>query len=231
VERKAPYVHVRVPLPMTCAELVAQLARTREVTISHDDKACPLADGSADAHGLCWRIKISGKTKGTPMEPLNSALLSDHDVSSLIKARQLFVEGARYQLNIGFEQQPTGRTGVVFRECRTIARELGLRPVTPGTFLELKSEKLMLTLSRDGRAARITGRSSVTDEVVGSFALIPPEGKSSIPDVMKEFDENLEAFVQDYFDDGSTIRKRIAGLAEAKQKLRSLLRRIRDGLS
>jgi hypothetical protein len=48
---------------------------------------------------------------------------------------------------------------------------------------------------------------------------------------MREFDLNLEAFVQDYFDESSTVRKRTADLGETKKKLRSLLRRVRDGHS
>ncbi|MHA2356788.1 MAG: hypothetical protein ACXADC_16540 [Candidatus Thorarchaeota archaeon] len=221
VERRTPYVHVRVPLPMTSQGLLEQPSVKEDVIISHVKSECPIVDGSAKEHGLCWQLK--SETPGA--SDLVDRLLSDHDISSLLIGREVFLEGARLSLDLKFENDPESREGWVFRESRKIARVLELRPYPSGVFIHLDSEQLECTLLKDGRSVQITMHSNLTGERVSSGALIPPEGKWEVERVLEGFKDDTEAFIQTYFGKDERPENRIIDYADVLEKMRTILKK------
>ncbi|MHA2066584.1 MAG: hypothetical protein ACXABY_19605 [Candidatus Thorarchaeota archaeon] len=226
VERKTPFIHVRVPLPLTSEFLLEQSPVETSITISHDENECPLVDGSASTHGHCWRIK--SETSDQPV--LEDVLLSDIDVSSLINSGEVFLEGQRCKLNIAYVVDPAERRGIVFRESKRIARNLGLKPLTAGAFLDLDSEHLQFILTADTGSVQIGVYSSVTGEKVRSGALIPSDGDWLVKDVIEEFKDDTEQFLTDYFGAEVKPSARIVNYREMLVELKRILKRIRKGL-
>jgi hypothetical protein len=229
VERKTPYVHVRVPLPMTSRELLERPPEELKITISHDESECPIIDGGVSAHGSCWRIKVEDQQDSARFAALTDCALSDQDISSLIDSGEVFLEEGRYRLNIEFDGDPQSREGIVFRESRLIARALGLKSTTPGVFLEIDSEQLkyVLTSYEDGIGMGIY--SSITNEKVSSFNLIPQE-RWQINETMEKFIDETEEFIESYFGRGERPTRRIIDYSEMLQEIRELLKRIKKGL-
>jgi len=156
--------------------------------------------------------------------------LTDFDISSLLKAREVFFEGTRYSFNIKFERDYSSREGIVFRESRLIARELGLRPVTPGAFLNLDSEQLQVVLTADKDGILIGMYSTLTGERIDSGALIPQGKKWGIDEVISEFINETEQFVTSYFELDEDFRKRILDFDKVLDDMRFILKRIKKGL-
>jgi len=157
--------------------------------------------------------------------------LTDLDIASLLKAREVFFEGTRYSFTIKFERDYSSREGIVFRESRLIARELGLRPVTPGVFLELDSEQLQIVLTADRDGIQIGTYSTLTGERINSGALIPQGKKWGINEVISEFINETEEFVTSYFElDDEDFRERILDFDKILDDMRFILKRIKKGL-
>ncbi len=229
VERKTPYVHVRVPLPMTSRELLERPPAEVEIIIFHDESECPIVDGNASAHGSCWRVKAEGEQESPRFDALTDHALSDHDISSLIVSGEVFLEEGRYKLNITFDSSPSAREGIVFRESRLIARALGLKSVTPGVFLELDTEQLKYVLTNYGDGIAMGIYSSLTEERISSFNLIP-QGRWQIDEVMEGFIDETEEFIESYFGKGERPEKRIIDYDEILEETQDLLKRIKKGL-
>jgi hypothetical protein len=222
VERRTPYVHVRVPLPMTSQGLLEQPSVEADVIISHVESECPIVDGSAKEHGLCWQLKSEiPSTRG-----LVDRLLSDHDISSLLIGQEVFLEGTRLSLKLQFEDNPESRRGWVFRESKRIARVLELKPYPPGIFMHLDSEQIECILMKDGESVQITMRSNLTGERISSGALIPPEAKWKVEGVLEGFKDDTEAFIQIYFDKDESPENRIIDYADVLEKMRTILKKI-----
>jgi hypothetical protein len=157
--------------------------------------------------------------------------LTDLDIASLLKARELFFEGTRYSFNIKFERNYSSREGIVFRESRLIARELGLRPVTPGAFLNIDSEQLQIVLTADKDGIQIGTYSTLTGERIDSGALIPQGKKWDVDEVISEFSNETERFVTSYFErDDEDFSERILDFDKMLENMRSILKRIKKGL-
>ncbi|MFQ5831404.1 MAG: hypothetical protein ACE5H4_01740 [Candidatus Thorarchaeota archaeon] len=198
-----------------------------DVSVSHDESVCPLVDGTASAHGHCWRIE----SDASDLSALENSPLSDVDVSSLISSKEVFLEGRRCRLNISFETDPKERKGIVFRESKRIARALNLRPVNLGTFLSLDSEQLQVVLTSDYGGIQVSVFSSITGERVSSGALIPPEGKKwDIDEIIEGFVAETEEFLQSYFENDERPEEHIIDYQEMLDDLRFKLKRLKKGL-
>ncbi|MFW9886877.1 MAG: hypothetical protein ACFFER_01770 [Candidatus Thorarchaeota archaeon] len=219
VEKKTPYVHVRVPLPQTCQKLIEQPPMEMAVIISHDESECPIIDGSAMAHGLCWKLK----SEKHDIDMFVDRPLSDYDVSSLLVAQEVFLEGSRLSLDIQFENNPEAREGWVFRESKRIARALDLKPYPPGVFMHLDTERLQCTLVKDGGSIQISLRSDIRGERVSSGALIPPEGKWQIRRILDGFNQDTKRFVETYFGKNENLEDRIMDYAGVLDELERIL--------
>jgi hypothetical protein len=160
---------------------------------------------------------------------LTEYALSDQDISSLINSGEIFLEEGRYRLNIEFDSDPQSREGIVFRESRLIARALGLKPVTPGVFLDLDSEQLQYVLTNYGDGIGMGIYSSLTGEKVDSFNLIP-QGRWSIDEIMQGFIGETEEFIESYFGNEERPESRIVDYKETLEETRALLKRIKKGL-
>jgi hypothetical protein len=226
VERRTPFVHVRVPLPLTSDDLLSRNGIEVPVTIGHNDASCPLVDGSAGAHGDCWRVIVDDKCKDKHLQSLFDRDLTDRDLDSLMRAREVFFEGVRYSFKIEFEKDYSSREGYVFRESRLLARQLEVKPVSPGIFLELDSERLKVILVRDGYGVEITLRSTLTDERIDSSVIIPPEGKWDVELELEDFKSGLEGFVKEYFGEDESPETRIVDYDELLAEMKDTLRRI-----
>jgi hypothetical protein len=222
VERKTPYVHVRVPLPLTSQELLEQPPAKVTAIISHDESECPIIDGSSEAHGSCWRLK----SKKGDIRTLVDRPLSDQDISSLLTAREVFLEGVRLALDLQFESDPESREGWVFREGRRIARVMNLRPFMPGVFMHLDSERLRYELTRDGGGVQVDTRSDLTGERVSSGALIPPDGKWEVHRILEDFKNGMESFIETYFGEDESPELRIIDYDSVVDDMREILRKI-----
>ena len=199
VEKRKPYVNVTVPLPDTCEELLDRDPVEVTMTISHDNKLCPLVDGSFNAHGDCWRVTIDGSQDEDLLKQFERPL-ADFEVVNLIKAGGIFFEGLRYSFKIDFEEDTSSRKGYVFRESRSLARQLDLRPLPAGTFLYLDEEQLVITLRREVNDVRVILQSTISGEIVESQNIIPPKSKNERSLFVDEFKEELLNFVSEYFD-------------------------------
>jgi hypothetical protein len=230
VERKTPYVHVRVPLPLTSKELLEQPPSELKINISHDESECPIIDSGISAHGSCWRVKVEDQKEDAQFAVLTEYALSDQDISSLINSGEIFLEEGRYRLNIEFDSDPQSREGIVFRESRLIARALSLKPVVLGAFLELDSEQLRYVLTGDKREIQIAVYSSITGERVSSATIVPPQGNWQVEQVIKVFVSETEAFIESYFGQNNTVRKRTVDFDDILDDLRFMLKRVKKRL-
>ncbi len=178
----------------------------------------------------CWRVKTENQQENPYFYVLTDYALSDQDISSLILAGEVFLEEGRYRLNIAFDDGPQSREGIVFRESRPIARALGLKPVTPGAFLELDSEQLRYVLTGDRGEIHIGVYSSITGERVSSATIIPPQGSWQVEQVITVFVDDTEAFIESYFGKNNTVQKRVADFDSTLEEIRFMLKRVRKGL-
>ena len=230
VERKTPFVYARVPLPVSSEELLERNVEEVDIVVSHDENECPMVDDSASAHGSCWRIRADGKKKGFNLSPLTDDLLSDQDISSLLVAGEVFFEDRRYRLNITFENDPQKRDGIVFRESKKIARALGLRPLIPGLFLDLDSEQLKYILTPDKEGVQIGIYSSLTGERLVSGACIPHQPKWEVEQLVKEFVDETELFIESYFGEDEAIKDRTIDFDQVLEEMRFMLKRVKKKL-
>jgi hypothetical protein len=219
-------VHAQVPLPLTSREMLEQPPTELRIVISHDESECSIVDGSASAHGSCWGIEVEDQHDSARFAALTDYALSDQDISSLIGAGEVFLEEGRYRLNIEFESDPQSREGVIFRESRLLARQLGVRPIPAGTFLELDSEQLKVILVRDGYGVETTLRSTPTDERLDSAVLIPPEARWDVDSELESFKAELEGFVKEYFGEDESPENRVVEYDEVVAEMRDNLRSI-----
>jgi hypothetical protein len=226
VERRRPYVHVTVPLPHSCQELLERDSVEVEIIIGHEDEACPVVDGSYNAHGDCWRVTVDDDFEDEFLRNLFDGEVSDLDIVSLMRAGGVFFEGTRYSFDIKFEMDYSSREGYVFRESRMLARQLGVKTIPTGAFLELDSERLKMTLVREGGGVRTSFHSTVTGERVSSGALIPPEGRFDVNLVLENFKEDTIAFANEYFEDSENVKARIVDFDESIDYMKRLLKDI-----
>ncbi len=224
VERKMPYVHMNAPLPFTCQELLSQPSESISIVITHDSEVCPVADGSSNIHSACWRIMIKDVVDDADLLALIDQRISDIDIVSLMKAREVFFDGARYEMEIDFKNDPTTREGIVFRESKLIARQLGLRPVTPGVSLMMGTEKLNWDITQDGGVIEIHMMSDVTGERVDTLRMqILEDSEWDVDEMLEEAGGIIDEFVELHFGSDEEADTRITGLDSLLEDIKSKL--------
>ena len=228
VERKTPFVHIRAPLPLSCQELLELPSECVSIQIAHDNAVCPVADGSSDVHGVCWRLILIGDYYDTDLLAFIEQPVLDLDVVSLMRAGEVFLDDVSYKLEIDFKSDPATREGIVFRENRLIARHLRLRPVVPGTSLNMENEKLIWTISRSRRIIEVPMVSDVTGERVDTLRVQIPEDRDwNIEDRLEIAEGIISESVEQYFGDGEEPDARIIGLDLLYEDIRSQLLHIK----
>jgi len=227
VERRRPYIDIRVPLPITCEELLGREQTKLELVISHDDAACPIDMMYNREHGNCWRI--TPDSANDEVLTVFSEPVSDSDVTSLLASKELFLESGRYALSISFSPRPDSREGLVFRESKSIARFLKKKAVDPGKYLTLDDEKLLFQMKKDDIGIRCTILSTLTGEILTSqiiFQPIPRE-RWDIDAGVRTVEETIEAFVNEYFGDVDNVRDKVEDYDSLIQEVRSILKDIK----
>lgn len=227
IERRTPYVNVEVPLPSNCHVLLARPKETLEVVVSHDEAHCPIAEGVANDHGLCWKVTFDTEQNHEDLERFESALLSDHDISSMMLGNELFFEHGRYELDIRFEHSVTTLQGRVFRESKRIARLLGERSIPPGSFQFIDTEQLVYELTKARGGIHILVRSSVTGHSVQRGTLIIPEQRWTVEGLLEEFKEETEIFVFSYFGMDVIPEKRVSEYQGMLDTMKQFLKDLR----
>ncbi len=223
VERKWPYVHVEVPLPRTAQELARRPVREIKVIIHHDASLCPLADGSADAHGDCWRVSLDDDCRDPDLVALCSTPLSETDIVSLLSAGEIIFERGRYRLSIQCEHNPQSREGVAFRESWRIAKALGLPSVRPGSYLFMDSEELLWEFSARNDHVFIFLYSSITGKKVNRVLVQCKPDEMDIAAATAFAEESLKGAVQEYYDENTEPE-------DCVQDLDSLMERLHEWL-
>ena len=223
VERKMPYVHMNAPLPFTCQELLSQPSESISIVITHDSEVCPVADGSSNIHSACWRLMIEDVVDDADLLALTDQRISDIDIVSLMKAREVFFDGARYEMEVDFENDPTTREGTVFRESRLIARQLGLRSVTPGVSLMMDNEKLNWDIAQDGGVIEIHMMSDVSGESDTLRIQILEDSEWDVDEVLEEAVGIIDEFVEHHFGSDEEADTRITSLDSLLEDIRSKL--------
>ncbi len=104
-----------------------------------------------------------------------------------------------------------------------LARQLEMKSIPVGVFLELDSEKLKMTLFREGDAVRVYLHSTITGEAVSSGALIPPEGKWDVDSVLENFKEEMIDFVSAYFGSVDDSEERVLDFDELIDDMKRIL--------
>jgi len=229
VERKTPFVHIDVPLPFSCLDLIAQPSESVSIQVTHDSDACPVVDGSSDTHGICWKLILDDDYDDSYLFTLADRAVSDLDIVSLMRAGEVFLDGARYKIEIDFENNPATREGIVFRESKLIARHLGLKTVNPGVNQIMDEEKLNWTISRSGRVIEIPMNSDVTGERVDTLRVQIQEGDWDIEEVFEVAEETIDEFVEHHFSEYDKPGLRIANLESLLEDIRSNLLNIKLG--
>ncbi len=222
VERRTPFIHIDVPLPVSCHDLLSHPSESISVTITHNNDTCPVVDGSSNSHSTCWRLMAGDEELPT----LTDKGVSDHDVVSLMNAGGIFFEGTRYSFDFEFEEDTSSRKGYVFRESRLLARQLGMKPLPAGTFLQLDEEKFVITFSREMNSVRVAFHSTISGQMVISQYVVPPEGKYDVNLLLQTFKEETIDFVSEYFEDIADPKERIVDFDEAFDDVKRLLKDI-----
>ncbi|MFQ5831410.1 MAG: hypothetical protein ACE5H4_01770 [Candidatus Thorarchaeota archaeon] len=225
VERKTPFVHASVPLPLTSQELAEQVPRKMSVIIAHDENRCPLVDGSAETHGTCWVLRPESSTRPADFNALFDKPLNDQDVSSLLAAREVFLEGSRYALDLEFENDLASREGGVYRESSRIARQLGLKRLLPGTFLWMDHEKLECSVrrDRDGIGVVLSAISDATGEQVYSWLITSLSIEMDVQTALSNAINDIENIVTGYFGEGEEPEERVRNYDSLIDDMESIL--------
>ncbi len=225
VERKTPFVHASVPLPLTSQELAEQAPREISVIIAHDENRCPLVDGSAETHGPCWVLRPESSTRPADFNALFDKPLNDQDISSLLAAREVFLEGSRYALDLEFENDLASREGGVYRESSRIARQLGLKRLLPGTFLWMDHERLECSVrrDRDGIGVVLTAISDATGEQVYSWLITSLNIEMDVQTALSNAIDDIENIVTGYFGEGEEPEERVRNYDSLIDDIQSIL--------
>lgn len=225
VERKTPFVRAGVPLPLTSQTLAEQVPREISAIIMHDENICPLVTGSAETHGSCWVLRPESSTSPADLKALFDRPLTDQDVSSLLVAREVFLEGTRYALDLEFENDIGSREGWVFRESSRIARQLGIKRLLPGTFLWMDDEKLECSVmrDRDGSGVVLSAISDTTGEQVYSWLITSLDNETEDQTALSSAIDGIEGIVTDYFGENAEPQERVRNYSSLIDDIESIL--------
>jgi hypothetical protein len=188
-----PYTHFKYNLPSSASEFSSLETRSVRLQVKHDESLCPIADGDAKEHGLCWRIK-------SDIDQLRMTL-SDNEILRILAAGEIVMDGIRYLVNMDFEPDLTTREGVVFRESRSIAWFFRTRRITPGTYLEMDQEKLVCELLKHKDEIQLVVKSDKTDDWIYSWLLFKLSPEFNVEGAIKSSEETLDQIAESYFED------------------------------
>jgi hypothetical protein len=225
VERRTPFINVRLPLPLTAKELTSREIEYETMTIRHDESLCPIAQGIAKMHGVCWRVEFADDLVDPLLLELSKRALVDYEVASLMSGG-VFLETARYEFNAEASPDPETRDGVVFRESGPISRKLSLEWTRPGTYLEMREEKLTCSVRRDGTGVKLTALSDQTGDEVYSWFVVTMEPGVDVQEGLDAVEKMMQEIVQNYFGDEEEPNDRIHGYNEILARSREILRDI-----
>ncbi len=105
-----------------------------------------------------------------------------------------------------------------------------MKPLTPGVFRDLGSEQLKYILTPDKEGVQIGVYSTLTGERLASGASIPHQKKWEVEQMIKEFIDETEAFIESYFGENETIKGRAVDFDQVLNDLRFMLKRAKKGL-
>ncbi len=225
VERRTPFINVRLPLPLTAKELTSREVEYETMIIRHDESLCPIAQGIAEMHGVCWRVEFPVDLDDSLLLELSQGALADNEVVGLMSGG-VFLETARYEFDVEASPDPETRDGVVFRESGPISRKLSLKRARPGAYLEMREEKLTCSVCRDGTGVKLTALSDQTGDEVCSWLAVTLEPGVDVQDGLDFMEKNIQEIVQNYFDDEEEPCDRIHGYDELLARSREILRDI-----
>jgi len=223
VERKTPYIHVVMTLPATAKALLNFEVKHETLIVTHDDALCPIAGRGTRSHDACWRIGFSEQIEDSYLQKLTETGLTDTEIENLLSSGAVFLESARYEFDYEFSPDPNEQEGTVFRESRLFSRRFNLKRVSPGTYLEMESEKLVCTLHREPSLIAMTAISDTTGDQVYWGELVTLDSGIEIGDALQGAKNTLESMVQDHFGDDEEVEDRIIDYDWLVEKIGAIL--------
>jgi hypothetical protein len=153
-----PYVSFRAArsTPEELPERIAQFfdeAETVHVGIEHDHLVCPMVTGESVDHGECWRITLPSDCPEPVLQQFGRAMTGEV-VNGLLVPGRLYAEKL-YLLEVTQPTVSKRDENIVFHEdryIRMLLRGMGmsLKPLEPGTFLNVSRQKWYVEISWDG---------------------------------------------------------------------------------
>ena len=145
---------------------------------------------------------------------------------SLLDASFSQLDGSTwYEFTLEFVPDPTTREGIVFRESRQIARELGLRSIRAGSYLEMDEEKLVCTVLKFKSEIQLSARSSKTGEQVYNWILATmPTQNGGVDETLDHAESLIQEVVESHFGSDEEAKERIVDYDGLISKIERLLR-------
>ncbi len=223
VERRTPYIRFRTTLPSTAEDLTSREVAQQTLVVTHEEELCPIANGEAENHGACWRLELLDGNKDTCLSGLTKTGLDDSEISAMLSAGGAFLGNTWYEFTLEFVPDPTTREGIVFRESRQIARELGLRAIRAGSYLEADEEKLVCTVLKFKSEIQLSARSSKTGEQVYNWILATTPPQSGVAETLDHIENLIQEIVESYFGSDEEAKERIEDYDSLISKIERLL--------
>ncbi len=223
VEQRTPYVRFRTTLPSTAEDLTSREVAHQTLVVTHDEELCPIASGEMECHGACWRVELSDGDKDTSLSGLTKTGLDDSEISAMMLAGGAFLGNAWCEFAFEFVPDPTTREGMVFRESRRIVRELGLRAIRAGSYLEMDEEKLVCTVLKFKSEIQLSARSNKTGEQVYNWILATTPPQSGVARTLDHAESLIQEIVESYFGSDEEAKERIENYDGLISKIEHLL--------
>ncbi|MBD3159889.1 MAG: hypothetical protein GF309_14000 [Candidatus Lokiarchaeota archaeon] len=229
VFRKEPYVEIDAPLPLTCAELLNAKEEPVKLTVTHAEEYCPVLEG-VNQHGRCWMVHVPKSVKNERLRNIFSESVDTRDILSMMESKRLIFENHLYNIELGFQPDPSTREGMVFREDWRMAKILGQEQVPLGSFRQLENEILRGKVHRWKGALEISFESNITGDWRNKIRLftftemIGPEDVDSSVEVAKD---RVKKPVKSYFNcDKEVWKKKLVNHNYVMRKIEELIPKI-----
>ncbi len=210
-------------LPATAKALLNCELKHETLIVTHDDALCPIAVRGTRSHDACWRVGFSEQIEDPYLLELTERGLTDTEIENLLSSGAVFLESARYEFDYKFSPDPNEQEGTVFRESRLFSRRFNLKRVSPGTYLEMESEKLVCTLHREPSLVAMTAISDTTGDRIYWGELATLDSDIEIEEALQGAKNTLESIVQNYFGDDQEAEDRIIDYDWLVEKIRAIL--------
>jgi hypothetical protein len=224
VERRTPYIRFRTTLPSTAEDLTGREVVHQTLVVTHDEELCPVASEKAKYHGACWRVELLDGDKDIRLSGLIKTGLDDSEISAMLSAGGTFLGNTWCEFTLEFVPDPMTREGIVFRESRQIARELSLKAIRAGSYLEMDEEKLVCTVLKFKSEIQLSARSSKTEEQVYNWILATTPPQSGIAETLDHAKSVIQEIVESYFGSGEEAKERVENYDGLISKIKRLLR-------